>query len=304
VLDGLVISAPGTNERIPTGQAQITGGFTQSSATNLASQVKFGALPLSFTVQTDEKISATLGEEQLHRGLLAGLIGLALVVLYSLLQYRALGFVTVASLVVVGVITYGMILLLSWRQGYRLTLPGVAGLIVSIGVTADSFIVYFERIRDEVRDGKQLQPAVEAAWFRARRTILASDTVSFLAALVLFILAVGGVKGFAFTLGLTTLVDVAVVFLFTHPMMVLLSRTKFFGGGNKWSGFDAAHLGRDVSYAGRGRVRTPTATGGATIAERRARAAQEASGEPVQDDPPTPDESAPKDVPASSGGKR
>lgn len=317
VLDGLVISAPGTNERIPSGSARIFGSFTQQTATELANKLKFGALPLSFEVQTEEQISALLGKEQLERGLLAGLIGLILVCLYSLLQYRALGFVTMASLIVVGLVTYGVILLLSWRQGYRLSLPGVAGLIVSIGVTADSFIVYFERIRDEVRDGKQLLPAVETAWTRARRTILASDTVSFIAALVLYVLAVGGVKGFAFTLGLTTVVDVLVVFLFTKPTVTLLARTKFFGGGHKLSGFDAAHLGREVHYMGRGRVRPRKTAGdaprGETIAERRARLAAEGT----QDDPPSPDGPSPggpstggsstpqdTDVPASSGGQR
>jgi preprotein translocase subunit SecD len=163
--------------------------------------------------------------------------------------------VTVFSLGIAAVITYAMVVLLGWRQGYRLSLPGAVGLIVAIGITADSFIVFFERVRDEVRDGKALTPAVEAAWLRARRTILISDGVSFLAAVVLYVLALGGVKGFAFTLGLTTLVDVLVVFLFTHPVVALLARTRFFGGGHKLSGFDAAHLGRAVTYTGRGTVR-------------------------------------------------
>ena len=281
VLDGVVISAPQTNERIPGGQAQITGNFTQASAQSLANQLKFGALPISFTVLTMDDISALLGAEQLHRGLLAGVIGLLLVVLYSLLQYRALGFVTVASLAVAGSITYGMVVLLGWRQGYRLSLPGVAGLIVAIGITADSFIVYFERIRDEVRDGRGLLAGVEFAWKRAQRTILASDTVSLIAAMVLFLLAVGGVRGFAFTLGLTTVVDVIVVFLFTKPVVTLLARTKFFGGGHRLSGFDAVHLGRSVAYAGRGRVRAPVS--GPTIAERRAAERAAAAAQPDED---------------------
>ncbi|MGZ4604202.1 MAG: preprotein translocase subunit SecD, partial [Kineosporiaceae bacterium] len=176
---------------------------------------------------------------------------------YSLLQYRALGTVTIASLAIAGTITYGLVVLLGWRQGFRLSLAGVAGLIVSIGITADSFIVFFERVRDEVRDGRALLAGVEAGWARARRTILASDAVSFLAAIVLYLLAIGNVRGFAFTLGLTTLVDIAVVFLFTKPTVTLLARTKFFGGGHWLSGFDAAHLGRSVAYAGRGRVRPP-----------------------------------------------
>ena len=257
VLDNLVISAPTTQAAITTGSARITGNFTQETATTLANQLKYGALPVSFRVDAANQISATLGADYLRRGLLAGVIGLGLVVLYSLLQYRALGSVTIASLVIAGTITYGLVVLLGWRQGFRLSLAGVAGLIVSIGITADSFIVFFERIRDEVRDGRALLAAVEAGWGRARRTILASDAVSFLAATVLYLLAIGNVRGFAFTLGLTTLVDIAVVFLFTKPTVTLLARTKFFGGGHRLSGFDAAHLGRSVAYAGRGRVRTP-----------------------------------------------
>lgn len=277
VLDGLVVSAPQTNEAITGGNAQITGNFNQESAQTLANQLKFGALPVSFKVQTEQQISATLGDEQLRRGLLAGLIGLLLVVLYSLLQYRALAVITVSSLVASAIITYGLVVLLGWRMGYRLSLPGIAGLIVSIGVTADSFIVFFERVRDEIRDGRSLSPAVEAAWVRARRTILASDTVNLLAAMVLYLLAIGGVQGFAFTLGLTTVVDVIVVFLFTKPMVTMLARTKFFGGGHKLSGFDPERLGRSVVYAGRGRLRTepgprPSTGEGrrrTTIAERR-----------------------------------
>lgn len=337
VLDGVVISAPTTNERIPNGQARISGNFTQETAQRLASQLKFGALPISFRTETIEQISALLGAEQLRNGLIAGLLGLILVVVYSLFQYRALGFVTVASLLVVGVITYGLIVLLGWRQGYRLSLPGVAGLIVSIGVTADSFIVYFERIRDEVRDGKSLPVAVEQAWVRARRTIIVSDAVSFLAAVVLYTLAVGGVRGFAFTLGLTTIVDLIVVFLFTKPMVTLLSRTHFFASGHKLSGFDAVHLGRNVAYAGRGRTRTKAASrgdstrsdstrggdafadgarprsarsgSGATIAERRAAAAAAAASgaataESVPQDTQPDDTSDEESVSGSSRGGR
>ncbi|HET9657961.1 MAG TPA: protein translocase subunit SecD [Kineosporiaceae bacterium] len=288
VLDGKVISAPTTREAITGGSAQITGSFTEADATMLANQLKFGALPISFKPLTDQEISATLGSEQLTRGLLAGVIGLALVVVYSLLQYRALGFLTVASLGIAGALTFGLVDLLGWRANYRLSLAGVAGLIVSIGITADSFIVYFERVRDEVRDGRNLIPAVESAWIRARRTILASDAVSFLAAVVLFVLALGGVKGFAFTLGLTTLIDVLVVFLFTKPMVTVLARTKFFGGGHKLSGFDPEHLGRSITYAGRGRVRGPgEERSGGTIAERRAAAARATEGpdQPGAEDP-------------------
>jgi len=284
VLDTLVISSPSVDQQIPNGQASITGGegsgFTQETAATLANQLSFGALPINFTVQSEEQISATLGSEQLQRGLLAGLIGLVLVVLYSLAQYRGLALVTVASLVVAGLLTYGVISVLSWVQGYRLSLPGVAGLIVAIGITADSFVVYFERIRDEVREGRRLDAAVEQGWKRARRTILASDAVNLLAAAVLYFLAVGGVRGFAFTLGLTTLIDLVVVFGFTHPMMQLLVRTKFFGQGHKLSGLDPTHLGSTIApvYRGRGSFRSPAerdprSTGG-TIAERRAAAAK------------------------------
>ncbi len=260
VLDGLVISAPSlsTGTVISDGKAEISGSFTRDSATALANQLKFGALPLSFEVQSEEQISATLGSEQLEKGLIAGLIGLLLVVLYSMFQYRALGLVTVASLVIAAVLTYGVIALLSWLQGYRLSLPGVTGLIVAIGITADSFIVYFERIRDELREGRTLVAAVDRGWERARRTILASDAVNFLAAIVLYVLAVGGVRGFAFTLGLTTLLDLLIVFTFTHPVMLLLAKTRFFAGGHRFSGLDPKRLGVEGStrYVGRGRVAT------------------------------------------------
>ncbi len=285
VLDGLVVSAPQMNALITDGKAQISGSFTQESSNQLANQLRFGALPMSFTVQSSEQISALLGSEQLRNGVLAGIIGLILVVIYSLIQYRALGLVTVASLVVTGLLTYLSICLLSWGYGYRLSLPGVTGLIIAIGVTADSFIVYFERIRDEVRDGRSLVAAVETGWARARRTIIASDAINLLAAVVLYLLAVGGVRGFAFTLGLTTILDLLVVILFTHPLVSILARTKFFGGGHKLSGFDPEHLGRAPAYAGRGRVRSGEER--MTIAQRKAaerRAAEEADPPPDDDE--------------------
>jgi preprotein translocase subunit SecD len=257
VLDGTVVEAPTITTPITDGHAQISGSFTEASATQLANQLKFGALPISFHVQSEEQVSALLGSEQLQRGLLAGLIGLLLVVVYSLAQYRLLGLVTVGSLLAAGAISFLATDLLSWYQGYRLSLAGVAGFIVSIGITADSFIVFFERVRDEVREGRSLTTAVETGWARARRTIIISDAVNFLAAATLYVLAVGGVRGFAFTLGLTTLVDLVVVVGFTHPVVVLLARRKFFASGHKLSGFDAEHLGRSIAYAGRGRVRTP-----------------------------------------------
>ena len=260
VLDKLVISAPTTQSAITNGQASITGNFTIESARSLANQLKFGALPLSFALQTQDDISPTLGSEQLQLGLLAGLIGMLLVVIYSLLQYRLLGLVTVGSLVVAALLTYGVLTFLGWSYNFRLTMAGVTGVIVAIGVTADSFIVYFERIRDEVRDGRPLIAAVEAGWHRARRTILAADAVNFLAAAVLYFLASSNVRGFAFTLGVTTLIDLAVVVLFTHPVVAILAHTTFFGGGHKWSGLDPERLGAKPRYVGRGHFAGPRPT--------------------------------------------
>lgn len=271
VLDGVVISAPTMNGVISNGKPQITGGFTQESAQSLADQLKFGALPLSFEVQSNENVSATLGASQLQSGIIAGIIGLILVILYSLMQYRTLGLVTVASLVIVGVITYLVIAILSWRQGYRLSLAGVTGLIVAVGITADSFIVYFERVRDELRDGRSLGGAVENGWRRAFRTIAASDAVNFLAAAVLFLLAIGNVRGFAFTLGITTLVDLLVVALFTHPLLTLLSGTRFFSGGHPLSGLNPKALG--AVYRGRAQFREPVAAS----ASKRASSSREAA---------------------------
>jgi preprotein translocase subunit SecD len=243
VLDGQSISAPSVSSAIAGGQAQITGNFNQKTATELANVLKYGALPLAFDVSEVNNVSATLGGEQLHAGIVAGLIGLGLVILFCFAYYRGLGIVVVASLGIAGVITYASMVLLGSSVGFALNLPGIAGAIVAIGVTADSFVIYFERIRDEVREGRSLRTAVETGWRRARQTILIADAVSMLSAVILFILAIGSVKGFAFTLGLTTLIDVLVVFAFTKPLMTLLARTKFFGGGHKLSGLDPAHLG-------------------------------------------------------------
>ena len=258
-LDSQVIVAPRFNEAILDGRASITGGFTLDSARSLADQLKFGALPLSFIEQTSIDISPTLGSEQLRYGLIAGLIGLLLVVVYSLIQYRAMGFVTVASILVAGLITYLTITILGWSHNYRLDMAGVTGLIVAIGFTADSFIVYFERVRDELRDGRSLAAAVETGWNRAKRTILVADGVNFLAALTLYALASSSVRGFAFTLGLTTLIDLLVVFLFTHPVVSLLARRPFFRDGHAWSGLDPRRLGATTTprYAGRGRFTHP-----------------------------------------------
>ena len=260
-LDSRVIVAPYFQAAILNGEASISGNFTIESARDLANQLKFGALPLSFTLQTRDQISPTLGSEQLRMGLVAGVLGFMLVFLYSLAQYRALGLVTVLSIVIAGLLTYVAIALLGWSHNFRLDMAGVTGLIVAIGVTADSFIVYFERIRDEVREGRPLRAAVDTGWRRARRTILAADGVNFLAAFVLYLLASSNVRGFAFTLGLTTLIDLLIVVMFTHPLVALLSGTKFFGGGHKWSGLDPERLGAKAHkprYAGRGRVAMPT----------------------------------------------
>jgi preprotein translocase subunit SecD len=267
VLDGRVISAPTTNAVITDGKPQISGNFTEASAKALADQLKFGALPFSFKVQSQDDISATLGTSQLISGLIAGLIGLILVAIYTFFQYRLLGLVTIFSLVVAGSLTWLTISLLSWHYDYRLSLAGVAGLIVAIGFTADSFIVYFERIRDELRDGRSLESAVEAGWGRARRTIYASKATNLLAAVVLYILAAANVRGFAFTLGLTTIIDVIVVLLFTHPTLQLLAKTRFFSSGHPLSGLDPDALG--AVYRGAARFRTPTpATVGAGKAAR------------------------------------
>jgi len=243
VLDGEVLTAPTTNGHFTNGESQISGDFNATTSKALANQLKYGALPLTFSVNGSEEIGPSLAGTQLKAGLVAGVIGLVLVVIYCLFYYRGLGLVIIGSLLVASALTYVMVLLLGKGVGFTLTLPGIAGLIVAIGITADSFIVFFERIRDEVRDGKSLRLAVEAGWVRARGTILAADAVSIIAAVTLFIFAIGVVRGFAFALGLTTLIDVFVVFLFTKPLVSLLARTKFFGQGHKLSGLDASHLG-------------------------------------------------------------
>ncbi len=265
VLDGLTVSAPGIESAITGGKAQISGGtnangthgFTQAAANSLANQLSFGSLPLNFTVQSEQQISATLGSEQLQKGLIAGLIGFVLIIIYLAWQYRGLASVAVASLLAAAALTYVVIALLSWGIGYRLSLAGVAGLIVSIGITMDSFIIYFERVRDEVRHGLSLRAAVDEGWVHARKTIIVSDTVNLVAAVVLYVLAVGGVQGFAFTLGVTTVVDLAVIIFFTHPLMVACLAIPFFGQGHRLSGLDPEHLGarsRNVYGSGREKI--------------------------------------------------
>jgi preprotein translocase subunit SecD len=241
-LDGAVVSSPYNRDAINGQATQISGGFDESSATQLARQLKYGALPLNFKVLTNSDVSATLGSAQLKAGLLAGGIGLILVVLYSLIYYRALGLVTIASLLVSGGLTFGCLVVLGREIGFTLTLAGIAGFIVAVGITADSFVVFFERIKDEVHEGRSMRVAVPRAWVRARRTILSADTVSFLAAAVLYYFAAGDVKGFAFALGLSTILDLVVVFLFTHPIVSLLSRSAAFGSA-RFTGLNAVRAG-------------------------------------------------------------
>ncbi len=254
VLDSRVIVAPQFNEAIPNGRASITGGFTLASAKELADQLKFGALPLSFTEQSSVDISPTLGGEQLRYGFIAGLIGLLLVVVYSLFQYRVLGFVTISSIVVAGLLTYLAITILGWAQNYRLDMAGVTGLIVAIGFTADSFIVYFERVRDELREGRSLASAVETGWNRAKRTVLIADGVNFLAAIVLYLLASSSVRGFAFTLASRPSSTCSSSSGSHHPLLTLLTRVPFFRDGHRLSRLDPRKLGaKKRTYAGRGR---------------------------------------------------
>jgi preprotein translocase subunit SecD len=254
VLDGDIIEAPQTQAAIVTGQTQITGpstnGFTQTQATSLANVLNYGALPLNFQEESVASISPTLGHDQLTAGLLAGAIGLILVVCYCLLYYRGLAVVAVSSLAIAATLIFESVIALGKHANFTLTLSGIAGLIVAIGITADSFVVFFERLRDEVREGRTLRTAVERGWKRARRTILVSDTVSFLAAALLYFFSETDVKGFAFTLGLTTIVDVIVVFLFTKPTVTLLARTKFYGQGHRLSGLDPARLGARAPWRG------------------------------------------------------
>jgi preprotein translocase subunit SecD len=252
VLDGKVISFPAINQgAILGGSAQITGNFDQASATSLANVLSYGALPLSFTQQSVESVSPQLGHDQLVAGLIAAGLGLLLVVVYLMFYYRGLAIVAVSSLVIAALLAYLSVIALGKYQHLALSLAGIAGLIVAIGITADSFVVFFERLRDEVREGgKTLRTAVEHGWVRARRTILVSDTVSFLAAALLYYFSIGDVRGFAFTLGLTTIIDVIVVFTFTHPVMTLLARTKFFGNGHPLSGLDPVRLGARAPWRG------------------------------------------------------
>ncbi|KAA8743916.1 protein translocase subunit SecD [Actinomyces johnsonii] len=310
VLDGLTIMASGFNSDVHSpitdGRVQITGGFNQNQANTLANQLSFGSLPLSFTVQSEQQISATLGTEQLRNGLIAGLIGFGLIILYLAWQYRGLAVVAVASLVVAAAGTYLVIAALSASMGYRLSLAGVAGLIISIGITVDSFIIYFERVRDEVRQGRTLKTAIDEGWKHARRTILVSDAVNLVAAVVLYFLAVGGVQGFAFTLGVTTCVDLAIIILFTHPFMEWIVRFRFFGEGHRLSGLDPEHLGATSSSTyGKGREAIADRVAG-SLARRKAEARKaaenpEKAADDAVDETAEQEEGDAVDVTADSG---
>lgn len=225
-LDTRVLSAPSINVQI-LGTTEISGSFTQGEADALANALKYGSLPLSFSMSDAQTVSATLGLHSLNAGLIAGLVGLILILIYSLLYYRAMGFLSVLSLILAYTMVYGIIVLLGRWIGFTLDLAGIAGLIIGLGMTADSFVVYFERIKDEMREGRTVRSAVTRGWQSARRTVWTGNAVSFICAAIIYLLAVGAVRGFAFTLGLTTLIDIMIVFLVTHPMVVLASRNKF-----------------------------------------------------------------------------
>ncbi|MBA3742941.1 MAG: protein translocase subunit SecD [Sporichthya sp.] len=251
VLDGVVYSSPQVNGEIPDGRAVIEGNFTSETAKDLANVLKYGALPLAFEKSTASTISATVGDDQLKGGLIAGAIGLVLVVAYCIYFYRALGIAALLGLIVAAAMSYEMISLLGEAIGYRLSIAGVAGMIVAIGITADSFVVFFERLRDEIRDGRSPRTAVEYGWIRARRTILSANFVSLLAAGVLYFFSVAEVKGFAFTLGLATMIDVVVIFLFTKPLCAWLMRRPYFARGRPWSGVNPESLGMHQLRAAR-----------------------------------------------------
>jgi preprotein translocase subunit SecD len=227
-LDGDVVVAPSINVPIY-GVTEISGQFGQEEADNMAGVLRYGSLPLSFEASEAQTVSATLGLASLRAGLIAGAVGLGLVFIYSLFYYRVLGVLTILSLVLSGAIVYAVLVLLGRWIGFTLDLAGVAGLIVAIGITADSFIIFFERLKDEMREGRTFRSAVPRGWVRARRTILSADAVSFLAAAVLYLLAVGQVRGFAFTLGMSTVLDLIVVFLVTHPLVALAAKSRVFG---------------------------------------------------------------------------
>ncbi len=227
VLDNSVISSPEI-QGVLTGDSQITGSFNNRTASDLASQLRYGALPVTFEPQEQQNVSATLGESHLRAGLLAAGIGMLLVIVYAFFYYRLLGSVIFLSLVLSALLVFGALVFLGRQIGFTLTLAGIAGMIVSLGVAADSFVIYFERLKDEIREGRSPRSAVPRAWTRARRTIISANAITILSAVVLYIVSVGAVKGFAFALGLATVLDLVVVFLFRHPIMAMFARTRAF----------------------------------------------------------------------------
>lgn len=243
VLDGLVQSSPYFSEAITGGQASISGSFTHESAQALANVLKYGALPVTLEIAEITTVSPTLGEDQLQAGIIAGIVGLLLTSLYLIFYYRALGIISVVSLLLTGGVTYALFVILGRSVGLSLTLAGIAGAIIAIGITVDSFIVYFERMRDEIREGRSLRVAAETGWIRARGTILAGDFVSLLGAVVLYYLSIGNVRGFAFMLGLTTVIDVAIAFWFTRPLVAILAGTKWFEKGGELTGMSLKRMG-------------------------------------------------------------
>ena len=233
VLDGEVISAPVVQQAIFTGgTVQISGSFTEAEARDLAKILEFGAVPVKFSVATVQTVSPTLGKDSLRAAIISGLVGVLLVMLFFFFYYRLLTIVVISGLVISGSLLWSVISYLSKTNGLALTLSGVAGIVVSIGVTVDSYVVFFERLKDELVSGKTMRGAAQRSFTSAWRTILAADTVSFIGAIILWRLTVGSVRGFAFFLGLSTLIDVFVAYLFTRPAILLLARSKFMAGRN------------------------------------------------------------------------
>ncbi|HVE46342.1 MAG TPA: protein translocase subunit SecD [Acidimicrobiales bacterium] len=235
VLDGVVKTAPTINEASFGGSGQISGDFSEREAKDLALVLRYGSLPVELEPETVQTVSASLGKESLKAGLTAGFVGLGLVLLYIVLYYRALGLVVIMGLTVWAALLWSIISLLGATSGLALSLSGAVGIIVSVGVTVDSYIVYFERLKDEIRAGKTIRSSVDRGFSRAFRTILAADVASFIGAALLYLLTVGSVRGFAFFLGLSTLLDVVVAYFFTRPMVVLLGRNRVFTSA-RWLG--------------------------------------------------------------------
>lgn len=276
-LDSQIISAPKIQSPTPVGSAtSITGDFTQEEAENLANNLRYGALPLSFAGENGEPggtattVPPSLGIASLKAGIIAGLVGLALVAIFVFVYYRLYGLISLFTLLVAGMLVYGALILLGRWIGYTLDLSGVAGLIIGIGTTADSFVVLYERIKDEVRRGRTFRSATLNGWDRAKETIVTGNMVTLIGAVVIYFLAVGEVKGFAFTMGLTTIFDLLVTFLITAPLMILASRSKY------WSKPSVNGMGKAFE-AGRGKTVTPRGT--------RRHAAAEAETAPAEQSP-------------------